>query len=59
MNASLARYPQKLRAAFGMDNMDLATVLGYYSFIFLFVQLCLAIQAGNYGFGLSRLKKMN
>ena len=57
MNAFLARYPQELRAAFGMDNMDLATVLGYYSFIFLFVQLCLAIQAGNYGFGLVSIEE--
>ena len=52
MNEMLARFPQQLRAAFGMDNMDLSSVLGYYSFIFLFVQLCLAVQAGNYGFGL-------
>jgi ABC-2 type transport system permease protein len=52
MNEFLARYPQELRAAFGMDRMDLSTVLGFYSFVFIFVQLCLAIQAGNYGFGL-------
>lgn len=52
MNELLAKYPPELRAAFGLDNMDLATVLGFYSFIFLFVQLCLAIQASNYGFGL-------
>jgi ABC-2 type transport system permease protein len=52
MNEVLARYPAQLRAALGLDKIDLSTVLGYYSFIFLFVQLCLAIQAGNYGFGL-------
>ena len=52
MNQMLARFPQELRAAFSLDTVDLASVLGYYSFIFLFVQLCLAIQAGNYGFGL-------
>jgi ABC-2 type transport system permease protein len=52
MNEFMARYPAPLRAAFGLDRMDLATVLGYYSFIFMFVQLCLAIQASNYGFGL-------
>jgi ABC-2 type transport system permease protein len=32
-------------------------VLGYYSFLFLFVQLCLAIQAGNYGFGLVSIEE--
>ncbi|MBI3176658.1 MAG: ABC transporter permease, partial [Chloroflexi bacterium] len=57
MNELLAKYPPELRAAFGMDNMDLATVLGFYSFIFLFVQLCLAIQAGNYGFGLVSIEE--
>jgi ABC-2 type transport system permease protein len=57
MNEFLARYPQQLRAAFGMDNMDMSTVLGFYSFIFLFVQLCLAIQASNYGFGLVSIEE--
>lgn len=57
MNEFLARYPQELRAAFGMDNMDLATVMGFYSFIFMFVQLCLAIQASNYGFGLVSIEE--
>ena len=57
MNEMLARFPPEMRAAFGMDKMDLSTVLGYYSFIFLFVQLCLAIQAGNYGFGLVSIEE--
>ena len=57
MNNFLAKYPQELRAAFGMDNMDLATVLGFFSFIFLFVQLCLAVQASNYGFGLVSIEE--
>jgi ABC-2 type transport system permease protein len=57
MKEFLARYPQELRAAFGFDRMDLSTVLGFYSFIFMFVQLCLAIQAGNYGFGLVSIEE--
>ena len=57
MNEFLARFPPELRAAFGMDRMDLATVLGFYSFVFMFVQLCLAIQAGNYGFGLVSIEE--
>lgn len=52
MNEMLAKFPPELKAAFGMETVDLSTVLGFYSFIFLFIQLCLAIQAGNYGFGL-------
>ena len=57
MNEMMGKFPQELRAAFGMDNMDLSTVLGFYSFIFLFVQLCIAIQASNYGFGLVSIEE--
>jgi ABC-2 type transport system permease protein len=57
VNSMMANFPQEMRAAFGLDNMDLATVLGFFSFIFLFVQLCLAIQAGNYGFGLVSIEE--
>jgi ABC-2 type transport system permease protein len=52
LNEMMAKFPPEMRAAFGLDSLDLSTVLGYYGFIFVFVQLCLAIQAGNYGFGL-------
>ncbi|MDH5506554.1 MAG: ABC transporter permease [Anaerolineae bacterium] len=52
MNEMLAQFPEELLIAFGMTNLDWTSVLGYYSFIFLFCQLILAIQAGNYGFGL-------
>jgi ABC-2 type transport system permease protein len=57
MNGFLAKYPPALKAAFGMDRIDLATVLGFYSFVFMFVQLCLAIQASNYGFGLVSIEE--
>ena len=57
MNQMLERFPPQLRAAFGLDATDLSTVLGFYSFIFLFMQLCLAIQAGNYGFGLVSIEE--
>jgi ABC-2 type transport system permease protein len=57
MNQLLANFPPQLLTAFGMDGINLASVLGYYSFIFLFVQLCLAIQAGNYGFGLVSIEE--
>src|SRR4030067_885454 len=39
MNEFLARYPVQLRAAFGLDKIDLSTVLGFYAFTFVFVQL--------------------
>ncbi len=57
LNEMMARFPKEMRAAFALDKMNLATVMGYYSFIFLFVQLCLAIQASNYGFGLVSIEE--
>ncbi len=52
LNETMAKFPPEFRAAFGLNGMDLSAVLGYFSFVFLFIQICLAIQAGNYGFGL-------
>jgi ABC-2 type transport system permease protein len=57
MNEMMERFPQELRVAFGIDSLDLSSVLGFYSFMFLFVQLCLAIQAANYGFGLVSIEE--
>ncbi len=52
MKEALAKFPPALLAAFGLGTLDLSSPLGYFGFLFLFVQICLAIQAGNYGFGL-------
>jgi ABC-2 type transport system permease protein len=52
VNVLMQNFPPELRAVFGMDDLDMASVLGFFSFIFMFVQLCLAVQASNYGFGL-------
>ncbi len=57
VNDMMENFPQELRAAFGMDEVDLSTVLGFFSIIYLFAQLCLAIQAGNYGFGLVSIEE--
>ena len=57
MNEMMARFPPELLAAFGMNGVDLSTVMGFYSFVFLFTQVCLAIQAGNYGFGLVSIEE--
>lgn len=45
-------FPKELLVAFGMVDMDFTTVLGYFALLFVFVQICLAIQAANYGIGL-------
>jgi len=57
MNEMMAKFPPELLTAFGMNGVDLSTVLGFYSFIFLFAQVCLAIQASNYGFGLVSIEE--
>ena len=52
LNQMMANFPEQLLTAFGLNGVDLSTVLGYFGFVFLFVQICLAIQAANYGFSL-------
>ncbi|MCB8920582.1 MAG: ABC transporter permease subunit [Ardenticatenaceae bacterium] len=57
LNRTLQQMPQELLTAFGMTNIDMSTVLGFYSFAFLFCQVCLAIQASNYGFALVSIEE--
>ncbi len=49
----LAFYPPELLKAFGLgEASSLADLLGYYGFVFPFVQLCLGVQSAYYGFHL-------
>jgi ABC-2 type transport system permease protein len=57
LNETMSKFPPALLAAFGLGQVDLSNILGFYSFIFLFAQLCIAIQAGNYGFGLVSIEE--
>ena len=57
LNEMLTRFPEELLTAFGMTGVDLSTILGYFSLAFLFVQICLAIQAANYGFSLVSIEE--
>ncbi len=57
LNEMMANFPEQLLTAFGLNGVNLATVLGYFSFVFLFVQICLAIQAANYGFSLVSIEE--
>ncbi|MDH3943509.1 MAG: ABC transporter permease [Anaerolineae bacterium] len=52
INEMMANFPPELLMAFGMDQTDLSTVLGFFSFIFVLCQVMLAIQAANYGFSI-------
>jgi len=53
----LASFPEELLIAFGMTDIDFASVQGFYGVVFLFCQLCLAIQAANYGFSLVSIEE--
>ncbi|HEX9091866.1 MAG TPA: ABC transporter permease subunit [Anaerolineales bacterium] len=57
LNQMMARFPATLREAFGIGNVDMSSVVGFFSFLFVFVQLCLAIQAANYGVGLVSIEE--
>ena len=57
INEMMDNFPPELMIAFGMDNMDWGTVLGFFPVVFLFVQVCLAIQASNYGFSLVSIEE--
>ncbi|MBI9013739.1 MAG: ABC transporter permease subunit [Clostridiales bacterium] len=49
----LENYPEEMLKAFGMNGtLPLSTILGFLAFLFVFIQLCLAIQAANYGFSI-------
>lgn len=57
MKQLLANFPPELLAAFGMTGVDLTTVMGYFSFVFLFVQVGMAVQAAHYGFDLVSIEE--
>lgn len=58
MEKILENYPEELLKAFGMNGgLALSSILGYLTFIFPFVQLCLAIQAANYGFSVLSIEE--
>ena len=57
MDDMMQSFPKELLIAFGMENMDWSTILGFYGLVFLFCQVCLAIQAANYGFGLLSIEE--
>ena len=57
LSEMMAKFPPQFLAAFGMTDIDLSTIPGYFGLIFLFVQICLAIQAANYGFALASIEE--
>ena len=56
-NDMLASFPEELLLAFGMTEMDFSSIVGMFGLVFLFCQICLAIQASNYGFSLVSIEE--
>jgi len=56
-NQVMDSFPEELLMAFGMTNMDMSSVLGFYGFVFTFCQICVAIQAANYGISLVSIEE--
>jgi ABC-2 type transport system permease protein len=57
LNEAMAKFPKELLMAFGMADINLSTVLGFFSLAFTFCQVCLAVQASNYGFSLVSIEE--
>jgi len=57
MDDMLSKFPRELLIAFGMADMNMSTILGFFGLIFLFCQICIAIQAANYGFALVSIEE--
>ncbi|WP_264803966.1 ABC transporter permease [Cytobacillus sp. NCCP-133] len=45
----LQGFPEPVRKAIGLEIDSIATILGFYSYVFLYVSLCGSIQAMNLG----------
>ena len=52
VNEMMSAFPEEMLTAFGMNGLDISKILGFYSIAFLLTQICLAIQASNYGFSM-------
>lgn len=57
VNQLMEKFPRELLIAFGMADMDWSTILGFFALIFVFIQVCLAVQAANTGFSLVSIEE--
>src|SRR4030042_4193585 len=53
----MSSFPRELLIAFGMQDMDWSTLMGFFGLVFVFCQICLAMQAANYGSALVSLEE--
>ncbi|NOZ73324.1 MAG: ABC transporter permease subunit [Chloroflexi bacterium] len=57
LNEMMANFPPEFLAAFGMNEIDFSQIMGFFTFVYLFIQILLAIQAANYGFALVSIEE--
>jgi ABC-2 type transport system permease protein len=57
MDDLLSSFPDELLIAFGMTDLNFTSILGMFGLVFLFCQICLAIQASNYGISLVSIEE--
>jgi len=57
MDDLLSSFPEELLIAFGMTDLNFTSILGMFGLVFLFCQICLAIQASNYGISLVSIEE--
>jgi ABC-2 type transport system permease protein len=58
MDKMLENYPEEMLKALGMNTgLSISTVLGYFAFVFVFIQILLAVQAANYGFSILSIEE--
>ena len=57
VNDLLSSFPEELLIAFGMTDLSFTSILGMFGLVFLFCQICLAIQASNYGISLVSIEE--
>jgi len=57
MEAMMNSFPEEMLIAFGMNDMNFGSLLGWFAVVFLFCQICLAIQASNYGIALLSIEE--
>ncbi len=57
MDDLLSSFPEEFLIAFGMTELNFTSILGMFGLVFLFCQICLAIQAANYGISLVSIEE--
>ncbi len=57
LNQTLEKFPKEFLMAFGMYGIDMSTVLGFFTLTIVFCQICVSIQAANYGFSMVSIEE--